>query len=1054
MTDLTEQAFEISYFYNMLFDNLYSEDNLTIEIPILKANHKIKLIDVICYLFTLTYFYYGLENNIMYSPTQILYVKGYNFNEALNAIMSNPNYFSDNGKNIFDINERIIQDNYNYKEAFNNYNMKAFNLEADIDELNEWLTNNYNISLDDFIIKTDTDGDNKVTLRNFFSLNNSYYQKNILREQNIHALAYNQIIKTSYDIDIKKVIKMIDYDGVQHRYINGKEIINNSSSIIYISDPEYYIISNNGTKHNISYMYRKSNGTYNRVNNDYYYYNNGEYKKLFNDTINVLNHNGEKIFSTNRLYIKNNRESFVDATSNLIRTYPNDHNKKYILFGNYWVKNQNNIWELNKNKAYVVVYNNGAYLYKPYNEVQGHENIIVTEDKFWIKLDNGDYIKYTDTDFYNTEDMSEYEYDEDQIYINTNIITEYNVVDPDGTTRYYMKLQDYYNMVNWQYNQNNLYIYDIISNTYISEADLISPSNCYYLSSDGTYRLIINDCWNYIISNNNTSNILILKPDYNYDSYTLTGSKYTLDNTVNNKIYAYDSDEDYILLLNTSVAYNNTKLLSVIFNKEIDSKNASIIINDDKYNPELTDNIWDENDWVYNDDNIIGLSGAIIGKRGENIWYYRNPKVPNDETNIIKDASLIGAGFTIPTEAYLDSIKLENGEKYYMSFDIESNFNTNIQIYNSNDNSVISNADKIYNLTKGLKQHISHIFTANGNSDASIKFLIYNLEDNPIHIGDYIIVSNIRFMKAYSDTFIPQDIESFDKLQELYKTNKMIYDYLINLMNKESDYNKYQIYKKLYDSLMISKYNKEAFKLDNGSYAKTYTDFLKTRDNVLYYNLIKIKSLDHESMVKEIPNNITNIIQYLDESLKEFSYIHSYFPGVSANFIQQYIIKVINWFKSWKVHLLGINTVYKFGNIYENLVKILENLNINTDFDNIIDKVYIHDLIDDVNISDNIGDNVTIKDRIRIISLLNDRIEYHDDNTSLSLILNGNDISVIIKDGNVINIKSSNAGFNTSDNNMIVQRTDIKSDQLFAQQVIDSINLYTGDYMDWRILNE
>ena len=190
------------------------------------------------------------------------------------------------------------------------------------------------------------------------------------------------------------------------------------------------------------------------------------------------------------------------------------------------------------------------------------------------------------------------------------------------------------------------------------------------------------------------------------------------------------------------------------------------------------------------------------------------------------------------------------------------------------------------------------------------------------------------------------------------------------------------------------------------------------------------------------------------ESLKEFSYIHSYFPGVSANFIQQYIIKVINWFKSWKVHLLGINTLYKFGNIYENLVKILENLNIDTDFDNIIDKVYIHDLIDNINVSDNIGDNVTIRDRIRIISLLNDRIEYHDDNTSLSLLLNGNDISVVIKDGNIISIKSSNAGFNTSDNNMIVQRTDIKSDQLFAQQVIDSINLYTGDYMDWRILNE
>ena len=75
MTDLTEQAFQISYFYNMLFDNLYSEEALTVKIPYIQQGHTFRFMDVICYLFALMYYYNDIKDNIMYILKDIISMK-------------------------------------------------------------------------------------------------------------------------------------------------------------------------------------------------------------------------------------------------------------------------------------------------------------------------------------------------------------------------------------------------------------------------------------------------------------------------------------------------------------------------------------------------------------------------------------------------------------------------------------------------------------------------------------------------------------------------------------------------------------------------------------------------------------------------------------------------------------------------------------------------------------------------------------------------------------------------------------------------------------------
>ena len=527
------------------------------------------------------------------------------------------------------------------------------------------------------------------------------------------------------------------------------------------------------------------------------------------------------------------------------------------------------------------------------------------------------------------------------------------------------------------------------------------------------------------------------------------------------RTYVYNSNKEYITVFIENAIYDDTKTIMVVFNKYLSDYDEDV---DEKYNPEKTDGIWDENDWFYKD-----------GYYGEHMWYYKDPNgVPEEESDIEKEP--IGSGFYFKSYEYLADVKLEAGNKYYVALDIETNFTGSIQIACDADSAFINSQSRIYSVTQGEKQHIYQIFTAKKNEDITnesyprLLFLIYNYEENPINIGDFVIISNIRFVKAHNDNFIAQDIPSYDRLQELYRTNEAIYKYLIGLMTETDNIHTYNIYKKLYDSLMISQDNKEAFKIGENKYAKTYTDFLETRDAVLYQKLVYFKSLDSDSMRKQIADDIVEVSYAIDDCIDTYSYgyLYSYFPAVSASYIQQYIIKIINFFKSWKVHLLGINTVYKFDDPFENTVKILECHKYRGKFDYLKNNVFVYgsikiNPIDDtspsgeeysklypdlVKYSHTFNESCRIRDRIRIISTTADKFDHsYDSDNNLHLILN-NETNEINTDEGILKITSENS-FEVIDQNLVYMTTNEDDQDVFGIQRIDEINDNSIDIIDW-----
>ena len=1169
VTDLTEMAFQTSYFYNMLFDNIYSEDLLTINIPTMSQNHKFRLADVIFYLFALTYYYYGLKDTIMYSPSQALYVKGYNFSEALNELINDERHFTqydsygnkisfENGNadeaiNIFDINERIRENNYDYLEEFNKpkYYVKGFNLSANIDELEKWVNDNFQMSLEDFIVSSDTDEYGQVvTLKQFYSLNNSYYQKNIFNG-NMTPNQYNNIIKYTYDYDLLKKVYINDLNDIMHTYVveyiyhatdlraynflldivavvsKSKSLytydelldrVKSSKSFEDLSNYAYILYNIFGVENEEDlkeilkmieepYYNEIINNTSNTIyvlDNDTYAYKNNEnpiavYKKYTRDG------NGDFILQGNEYYIPDGNETYkllIDGN-----VYVRDANGMYVFAAPKVFTIKNGVYEeISEDSQFIITDpvdgNEGVGQYILLKDIDNYTSVI-TDSDCYIRHSDGHFIRFDYTDYYirtHVDDQysNEMIYHDEELFIKNkdNEPTEYYDPSlPEQDRIYYRKLSDYYSANDYASYKDTLYVKDSYGN-YIPEDQIISPTNCWYYDYDARdYLLVINNLYAYASYDENkipknVLYILVLQNNFDYYKYALDGNGNYKLVEIPNKRYLLNSDLSYITVFDNTKTYKDTKRLIVTLNKAYKEDVIVYFSEDNSFNPSLHDNIWDENDWYYgqegwDNDNVTHMNG-------ENIWYYKKPGRQYSENNENINTNQMGSGFYIEADEYIHAIQLIPGEQYYLSMDLECNFNGTIQVYCQADGTVETNNIRSYDVKANEPIHINQIFTANTNTFPSIMIVKYNFSTNPINVGDYCIISNLEFSKAYSDHFVANDIPTYDQLLLLYKTNEAIYKYLITQMQITSDKHMYDLYKKLYDSLMITRYNKEIFKTGDKTYAKTYTEFLQHRDELLYDKLKYYITLDEEVLRKEIVNEIIDIVNALDEVLNKdgnLNFIYSKFPAVSITFIQNYIYKLINWFKSWKVHLLGINTLYRMGNGVivdgngniiaeytgdEYNVKILHDPDLKIKLGQDQKEGFVYN---DIKINpygatnpagipyENIFDideypyslkhDVGLKHRIRVMVRKGPSITFEDDEQNMVLHLNDDTTKVQVENGHNILIHNINDDefYTVNDNEMLVVTNEDPQD-IVASQMIDEINLLSGDYIEYDDLED
>lgn len=239
----------------------------------------------------------------------------------------------------------------------------------------------------------------------------------------------------------------------------------------------------------------------------------------------------------------------------------------------------------------------------------------------------------------------------------------------------------------------------------------------------------------------------------------------------------------------------------------------------------------------------------------------------------------------------------------------------------------------------------------------------FNFETDMEKLSEYVAEKGFTLEELGIDGWMnPSDtgVYTFNQLIEIYTNNINIYKHLVYEMYHANDKDIYDIYRKIFQSLMITKLNFEYFR-SYGTEPKTYLDFLGAKNSPLYeiiYTCKQIESVEErKSEASKLINYIVdNIYIYIDE--EKFRYIFHNIPTVSIDYLRQYLFKVLNFFKSYKVDFTHVNVVYKMDDRLENKITI-------------IDKIlysYVYSKTDNYNIDDYIKLllHINPKDKIRM----------------------------------------------------------------------------------------
>lgn len=219
----------------------------------------------------------------------------------------------------------------------------------------------------------------------------------------------------------------------------------------------------------------------------------------------------------------------------------------------------------------------------------------------------------------------------------------------------------------------------------------------------------------------------------------------------------------------------------------------------------------------------------------------------------------------------------------------------------------------------------------------------FNFKQNMAELGEYILNKGYTAENlGISDFVIPTaSILSYNQLLEIFTANKGVHNKLADLMMDADDKNIFDIYNHLYNALMIMEFTNDYFyDPTTGNVAYTYTDFMYSRDTTLY-NVLK----DMHAEVEKSPYNedgtrnytaarrkideyigaiVTAIQEYIDSD--EYKYLFSNIPGETAEYLQRYIMKIIDFFKSYKIDMVGMNTIYTIDDKFNNFLRAIDKI--------------------------------------------------------------------------------------------------------------------------------
>lgn len=180
----------------------------------------------------------------------------------------------------------------------------------------------------------------------------------------------------------------------------------------------------------------------------------------------------------------------------------------------------------------------------------------------------------------------------------------------------------------------------------------------------------------------------------------------------------------------------------------------------------------------------------------------------------------------------------------------------------------------------------------------------------------------IKYPKGY--------INTPSQLVEMFFYNKKIYNHLVKVLETTSDIEEYKVYKKVFDSLMISEKVLEVYKKYDGTLATSYMDFLSDNPIIHKYLSDIFNMRDDIEKVRTIDFTITYVLESLQNFIDsdKFKFLFMNIPSLTGVLFRKYIQRAIDFFKSYTVEISTISNVYIFEETGENTIRLIDKKNV------------------------------------------------------------------------------------------------------------------------------
>ena len=157
-------------------------------------------------------------------------------------------------------------------------------------------------------------------------------------------------------------------------------------------------------------------------------------------------------------------------------------------------------------------------------------------------------------------------------------------------------------------------------------------------------------------------------------------------------------------------------------------------------------------------------------------------------------------------------------------------------------------------------------------------------------------------------------IENFNKL---YKDVLGSVEFITKKMSQTQNYFEYKALKNLYDAIFVCQENDKMFVLPNGKPAKSYLEYLEYYNPELYNLIVTSDEIELYQIIEHAISRLQDYIGNLDTL---------YLMNDSTTELQDYLIKMVMFLKSYTTDLLGMNILYIFNMKPENIIKLIDKI--------------------------------------------------------------------------------------------------------------------------------